>query len=43
MSSNYNSPIDHLVALAITFSAGVVATLAIQGYGLLMRHLGRHD
>lgn len=43
MYPNQNSPLEHLVVVALAFLAGVVATLGIQGYGLLMRYLGNND
>jgi hypothetical protein len=43
MSSNHNSPLEHLIVVALAFSAGVVTTLAIQGYGMLMRYLSSND
>jgi hypothetical protein len=43
MLINNNSPLNHLAACALAFTAGVITTLAWCGYGLYMRRLSRRD
>lgn len=43
MSTNNSSPLDHLLAYTLAFTGGVIVTLVWRGYGLYMRHLGRHE